>query len=66
MTATTTTKQGRLLAYLKRGKSVSAESAFKMFNVRNLRATVNDLRNAGNDIHWYHGKHWETRYYIPS
>ena len=61
-----TTKQGKLLAYLSRGKSVSAESAYKMFGVRNLRATVHDLRNAGHDISWYHGRAGETRYYIAS
>lgn len=67
MTTTTTTKQGRLLAYLERGKSVSAESALSMFGVRNLRATVSDLREAtGADITWYTGRHGETRYYIPS
>jgi hypothetical protein len=67
MTTTTNTKQGRLLSYFMSGKSVSATSAFSMFGIRNLRATVNDLRNAGNtSITWYHGKNGETRYYIPS
>lgn len=66
MTTTTTTKQGRLLSYLQRGLSVSAHSAASMFGVANLRATVNDLRKAGHHITWYHGRHGETRYYIPS
>ena len=66
MATSTTTKQGRLLTYLKRGRSVSSASASSMFGVANLRATVNDLRKAGHDITWYHGRHGETRYYIPS
>lgn len=65
MTATTT-KQGRLLSYLQRGLSVSSASARSMFGVANLRATVNDLRNAGHHITWYTGRKGETRYYIPS
>ena len=67
MTNTTTTKQRRLFNYLSRGKSVSAASALSMFGVRNLRATVSDLREVtGADITWYTGRHGETRYYIPS
>jgi len=67
MTNTTTTKQQRLFNYLSRGKSVSADSAFSMFGIRNLRATVSDLRDAlGAEITWYTGRHGETRYYLAS
>lgn len=66
MTATTTTKQGRLLAYLQRGLSVSAASAGSMFGIRNLSATVNDLRKAGHNVTWFTGRKGVTRYYIPS
>lgn len=61
---TATTKQGKLLSYLQRGLSVSAASAYTMFGVANLSATVNDLRNAGHNITWYTGRKGETRYYI--
>lgn len=64
-TTTTNTKQGRLLAYLQRGLSVSANSASKMFDIANLSATVNDLRRAGYDVTWYTGRGGVTRYYIP-
>ena len=63
MTATST-KQGRLLSYLQRGLSVSATSAYTMFGVANLSATVNDLRNAGHSISWFTGRKGETRYYL--
>jgi|DEB0MinimDraft_10_1074344.scaffolds.fasta_scaffold372878_1 hypothetical protein len=66
MTTTATSKQSRLFNYLSRGKTVSSESALSMFGVRNLRATISDLRDAtGVDITWYTGRHGETRYYIP-
>jgi len=64
MTSTTTTKQGRLLSYLQRGLSVSAHSAFTMFGVANLSATVNDLRKAGHNISLFTGRGGVTRYYL--
>jgi hypothetical protein len=64
MTKTVTTKQGRLLAYLQRGLSVSATSAATMFGVANLSATVNDLRRAGHNVTWFTGRGGVTRYYL--
>ena len=38
------TKQDKVLNYLTRGKTLSQDSAYSMFDVGNLRATISDIK----------------------
>ena len=62
----TVTKQDRVINYLSKGKTLSQESAYSMFDVGNLRATMSDikpiLRNKGFNIVRNTGRSGETRY----
>lgn len=62
----TVTKQDRVINYLSRGKTLSQDSAYSMFEVGNLRATMSDikpiLRNRGFNIVRNTGRNGETRY----
>jgi len=62
----TTTKQDRVINYLLRGKTLSQESAYNMFEVANLRATISDikpdLKSQGFKIVTKTGRQGETRY----
>lgn len=64
----TVTKQDRVINYLSRGKTLSQDSAYSMFEVGNLRATMSDikpiLRNRGFNIVRNTGRNGETRYGI--
>lgn len=64
--ATTVTKQDRVISYLSKGKTLSQDSAYSMFDVGNLRATISDikpiLRNKGFNIVRNTGRSGETRY----
>lgn len=40
----------RILEYLSKGKTLSESEALSRFGTRNLRATVNNLRNYGYEI----------------
>lgn len=44
---TNTPKKTKLLTYLEKGKTITEDQAFKKFSLRNLRATVSDLRKEG-------------------
>ena len=63
---TTVTKQDRVINYLLRGKTLSQDSAFTMFNVGNLRATISDIkpvvRSRGFIVAKTTGRNGETRY----
>lgn len=47
MTKTNTPKKTKLLTYLEKGKTITEDQAYKKFGLRNLRATVSDLRKEG-------------------
>lgn len=63
---TTVTKQERVMNYLLRGKTLSQDSAFSMFDVGNLRATISDIKplikSRGYVVAKTTGRSGETRY----
>ncbi len=63
-------KQDRVMNYLLRGKTLSQDSAFSMFDVGNLRATISDirptLRSQGFNVTKTTGRNGETRYGLVS
>lgn len=63
---TTMTKQDRVMNYLLRGKTLSQNSAFSMFSVGNLRATISDIKplvtSKGYVVAKTTGRNGETRY----
>lgn len=66
----TTTKQDRVMNYLMRGKTLSQDSAYTMFEVGNLRATISDikpeLKANGFNVITKVGRNGETRYGVVS
>ncbi len=63
---TTLTKQDKVFNYLTRGRTLSQDSAYSMFGVGNLRATVSDIKehpmSKGFHVFRTKGRHGETRY----
>lgn len=70
MSTSTLTKQDRVMNYLMRGKSLSQESAYSLFGVANLRATISDikpnLKAEGFNVVTSTGRTGETRYALVS
>lgn len=66
----TITKQDRVINYLLNGKTLSQDSAFSMFGVGNLRATISDikpfLKSQGFNVVTKTGRQGETRYGVVS
>lgn len=66
MATSTMTKQDRVINYLTKGRTLSEGSAYSMFGVGNLRATISDvkpiLHTKGFDVVRTTGRHGETRY----
>ena len=66
----TTTKQDRVMNYLMRGKTLSQDSAYTMFEVGNLRATISDikpeLKANGFNVITKVGRNGETGYGVVS
>lgn len=64
--STTVTKQDRVVNYLSKGKTLSQNSAYSMFDIGNLRATISDikptLRTMGFNVVRNTGRNGETRY----
>ncbi len=64
------TKQDRVANYLRRGRTLSQDSAYSMFEVGNLRATISDikpsLRSEGYTVIRTTGRSGETRYGVTS
>jgi hypothetical protein len=64
------TKQDRVVNYLCKGRTLSQDSAYNMFDVANLRATISDvrpiLRTKGFNIVRTTGRNGETRYGITN
>jgi hypothetical protein len=60
------TKQDRVMNYLCKGKTLSQDSAWTMFDVGNLRATISDIRptlkSQGFNVVRTTGRNGETRY----
>ncbi len=60
------TKQDRVINYLTKGKTLSQDSAYTMFEVGNLRATISDikpmLQTKGFTVTRTTGRRGETRY----
>lgn len=60
------TKQDRVINYLRKGKTLSQDSAASMFDVGNLRATISDIRptlkSQGFTVVRSTGRSGETRY----
>ena len=60
------TKQDRVINYLSKGKTLSQDSAYSMFDVGNLRATVSDIKpivsKQGYSVSKTTGRKGETRY----
>lgn len=60
------TKQEKVMSYLTKGKTLSQDSAYTLFNVGNLRATISDikpmLRSQGFNVVTTTGRGGETRY----
>lgn len=63
---TTFTKQDRVINYLRKGKTLSQDSASSMFDVGNLRATISDIKpivkSKGFSVVTSVGRNGETRY----
>lgn len=63
---TVLTKQDRVINYLRKGKTLSQDSAASMFDVGNLRATISDikpiLKSKGFNVVTSVGRNGETRY----
>lgn len=70
MATTNVTKQDRVINYLRKGKTLSQDSAYNMFSVGNLRATISDIRPAlksqGFNVVRSIGRNGETRYGVSS
>ena len=64
------TKQDRVINYLTRGKTLSQDSAYSMFEVGNLRANISDIkpmvRKQGYSVTRVKGRKGETRYGLES
>jgi hypothetical protein len=64
--STVITKQDRIMNYLLKGKTLSQDSAFSMFDVANLRATISDIKptllSQGFTVVRSTGRNGETRY----
>lgn len=64
------TKQQRVINYLTKGKTLSQDSAYSMFDVGNLRATISDIRptlkSQGFNVTRSTGRNGETRYGITA
>jgi len=60
------TKQNKVINYLMRGNTISQDSAYSMFGVANLRATISDirpiLRAKGFNVINTTGRNGKTRY----
>jgi len=69
-TTTVLTKQEKVMTYLTKGKTLSQDSAYNLFNVGNLRATISDikpmLKSQGFNIITSTGRNGETRYGVTS
>lgn len=70
MSTSTISKQDRVINYLIRGKTLSQDSAWSMFQVANLRATMSDIRpllkSKGFLVIKNTGRFGETRYGVVS
>jgi hypothetical protein len=70
MANSTLTKQDRVMNYLRKGKTLSQDSAWSMFDVGNLRATISDIRptlkSQGFNVVRSTGRNGETRYGLTS
>ena len=66
MATTFISKQDRVINYLSKGKTLSQDSAYNMFEVGNLRATMSDIKpivtKQGYNIFRKTGRSGETRY----
>lgn len=66
MSTCTLTKQDRVMNYLVKGKTLSQDSAYSMFGVGNLRATISDIRptlkSQGYSVYTTEGRDGLTRY----
>tara|TARA_Y100000385_G_C12728848_1_gene481810 strand:+ start:264 stop:491 length:228 start_codon:yes stop_codon:yes gene_type:complete len=66
MATATLTKQDRVINYLSRGRTLSQDSAYSMFEVGNLRATISDIKpivtKNGFNVVRSTGRGGETRY----
>lgn len=64
------TKQDRVMNYLRKGRTLSQDSAYSMFEVGNLRATISDikpmLKSQGYIVTKTTGRQGETRYGVTS
>ena len=64
------TKQDRVLNYLRKGRTLSQDSAYSMFEVGNLRATISDikptLKSEGYEVVRTTGRQGETRYGVST
>tara|TARA_B100001939_G_C16800012_1_gene555155 strand:- start:376 stop:594 length:219 start_codon:yes stop_codon:yes gene_type:complete len=62
----TLTKQDKVINYLSKGKTLSQDSAYSMFEVGNLRATISDIKpivtKQGYNVVRKTGRSGETRY----
>tara|TARA_R100001163_G_C4890645_1_gene83763 strand:+ start:77 stop:295 length:219 start_codon:yes stop_codon:yes gene_type:complete len=60
------TKQDKVINYLRKGRTLSQDSAYSMFEVGNLRATISDvkptLKSQGYSVVRSTGRRGETRY----
>ncbi len=66
MSVCTLSKQDRVTNYLVKGKTLSQDSAYSMFGVGNLRATISDIRptlkSMGYSVYTTEGRDGNTRY----
>lgn len=66
MSTSVLTKQDRVMNYLLKGKTLSQDSAYSMFGVGNLRATISDIRPSlksnGFSVYTTEGRDGLTRY----
>jgi len=70
MSTSTLSKQDRVINHLLKGKTLSQDSAWSMFKVANIRATISDikpfLKSKGYSIIKNTGRLGETRYGLVS
>ena len=64
------TKQDKVINYLRKGRTLSQDSAYNMFEVGNLRATISDvkplLKSQGFSVVRSTGRSGENRYGVTA
>jgi hypothetical protein len=57
-----TTKKDKVLNYLTKGRTITESQAYSKFGLKNLRATISDLREEGQNFSLVKRTGQETKY----